>query len=80
MRQDQFRAWWDEGRYRRIEFYGKTLEWHTRWTDTERTLYHATAYRWPWLGRAHARLAARRLAAAARSSTPPAAPAPDAAT
>ena len=76
MRQDQFHAWWDEGRFRRIEFYGKTLEWHTRWTDSERTLYHATAYRWPWLGRAHARLTARRLAAAARSSTPPAAPAP----
>jgi hypothetical protein len=49
MRQDEFREWWDEGRYRRIEFYGKTLEWHTRWTDKERLLYHMTAYRWGWV-------------------------------
>ncbi|MCB1676448.1 MAG: GNAT family N-acetyltransferase [Halioglobus sp.] len=60
MRQEQFKAWWAEGRYRRIEFYGKTLEWHTRWTDRSRTLYHATAYRWPWL----ARVAASRSASA----------------
>lgn len=51
MRQDEFREWWGEGRYRRIEFYGKTLEWHTRWTDKERLLYHATGYRWSWVAR-----------------------------
>jgi hypothetical protein len=60
MRQEQFRAWWEERRYQRIEFYGKTLEWHTRWTSTERELFHATAYRWPWLGRLHARRLARQ--------------------
>lgn len=47
MRQEQFRAWWEEGRYQRIEFYGKTLEWHTRWTESGRTLYHMNVYRWP---------------------------------
>ncbi len=62
MRQEQFRSWWEEGRYRRVEFYGKTLEWHTRWTDTERTLFHATDYRWPWLGRMVARRSAKRPA------------------
>ena len=56
MRQDQFRAWWQEGRYQRIEFYGKTLEWHTRWTEQARVLYHATRYRHAWL----ASLAAKR--------------------
>jgi CelD/BcsL family acetyltransferase involved in cellulose biosynthesis len=56
MRQDQFRAWWEEGRFQRIEFYGKTLEWHTRWTEQHRVLYHATRYRHAWL----ASLAARR--------------------
>lgn len=60
MRQDQFQQWWSEGRYRSIEFYGKTLEWHTRWTDRSRGLYHATAYRWQWVGR----MAGRRSAAA----------------
>lgn len=61
MRQEQFNAFWDEGRYQRIEFYGKTLEWHTRWTDLGRTLFHATQYRWGWV----AQLAARRNRVAA---------------
>ena len=32
-----------------VEFYGKLMEWHTRWTDHVRTLYHINYYRWPWL-------------------------------
>lgn len=60
MRQEEFEAWWNEGRYRRIEFYGKTMEWHTRWTDRERLLFHATAYRWPLLRSLHERLRALR--------------------
>lgn len=58
MRHDQFRAWWEEGRYRRIEFYGKTMEWHTRWTQSERALYHATAYRWSLVRSAYGKLKA----------------------
>ena len=65
MRQDEFKAWWGEGRYQRIEFYGKTMEWHTRWTADERSLYHATAYRWPWVARA------RELALRLRKPTAP---------
>jgi hypothetical protein len=49
MRHDEFRRWWSEGQCRRIEFYGKTMEWHTRWTGNERQLYHATGLRWPWV-------------------------------
>lgn len=56
MRQDEFKNWWDEGRYGRIEFYGKTMEWHTRWTEAERGLYHATVYRWPVLRSLHERM------------------------
>lgn len=62
MRHDEFEAWWAEGRFRRIEFYGKTMEWHTRWTGNERGLYHATAYRWPWLRALHERVSRRREA------------------
>ena len=65
MRHDEFKAWWGEGRYQRIEFYGKTMEWHTRWTDSQRALYHATQYRWPWLRGLHEQLKARRTAPAA---------------
>jgi len=60
MRQDEFKSWWTEGRFKRIEFYGKTMEWHTRWTERQRGLYHATAYRWPLLRSLHEQIRARR--------------------
>lgn len=49
MREEQFRAVFDGGQATVIEFYGKMMEWHTRWTDDVRTMYHVTAYRWPSL-------------------------------
>ena len=51
LRQDVFRQIFSEGRIRSIEFYGKLMEWHTRWTDQKRTLFHANYYRWPILSR-----------------------------
>lgn len=75
MRQDEFKSWWDEGRFERIEFYGKTMEWHTRWTAEERSLYHATAYRWPWVSRARELVLGLRKPAELDSATPPPEPA-----
>lgn len=63
MRQDAFRQVFDEGRLRRIEFYGRLMEWHTRWTEQSRTLYHTNVYRWAIVSRVRRqlqRLAARR--------------------
>lgn len=71
MRHDEFQSWWTEGRYRRIEFYGKTMEWHTRWTDQDRALYHCSAYRWPLLRRLHERL---RIATSRESAGNPTQP------
>ena len=51
MREESFRQIWQAGRIRRIEFYGKKMEWHTRWTDQSRTLYHVNWHRWPALMR-----------------------------
>ena len=45
MRQDQFRELFKDGKLKRIEFYGKQMDWHTRWTANARTLYHLTVYR-----------------------------------
>ncbi len=53
MREESFRAIFDEGRVETIEFYGKVMEWHTKWSEDIRTLYHVTCYRWPALGTAH---------------------------
>ena len=65
MREDQCRALFDEQRLGRVEFYGKLMEWHTRWTDEVRTLYHINFYRWPALARLHARWQRRHAAAPA---------------
>ncbi len=63
MRQDQFRQLFEEARYKRIEFYGKIMEWHTRWTSNARPIYHATCYRWPIINTLHLRLTKRSLSA-----------------
>lgn len=53
MRQEVFEQLFSEGRIKRIEFYGKLMDWHMRWTDKVRTLYHVNWYRWPLLERIH---------------------------
>lgn len=59
MREELFRCWWAEGRLRRIEFYGRALEWHARWSSQVRTLYHVNWRRWPALMRMASQLARR---------------------
>lgn len=46
MREEATREIFDGGRYTRLEYYGKVMEWHTRWSDEIRTMYHVTGYRW----------------------------------
>jgi CelD/BcsL family acetyltransferase involved in cellulose biosynthesis len=53
MREEACRALFGDAPLARIEFYGKVMEWHTRWTDDVRTLYHLNHYRWPLLARVH---------------------------
>ena len=54
MREEAVRAMFDSPGTARIEFYGKVMEWHTRWTEEVRTLYHVNHYRWAALRRLHA--------------------------
>jgi CelD/BcsL family acetyltransferase involved in cellulose biosynthesis len=46
LRQEAYRHVFEEGRVRRIEFYGRMVEWTSRWTELSRTLYHVNAWRW----------------------------------
>jgi hypothetical protein len=62
MREEACRSLFDGGRFARLEFYGRVMEWHTRWTEEVRTLYHVNYYRWPGVGRLHALLDARARA------------------
>ena len=71
MREEQFRALFGSGEVRVIEFYGKVMEWHTRWTDEVRTMYHVTAFRWPFLGALKQLLKARPRRQAARLQPSP---------
>lgn len=60
MREEAMRALFASGRFARLEFYGRVMEWHTRWTEEVRTMYHVNHYRWPALRHLHALREARR--------------------
>jgi CelD/BcsL family acetyltransferase involved in cellulose biosynthesis len=72
MRQDVFRQLFDGQQLERIEFYGRLMEWHTRWTDNRRTLYHGNVYRWSILPRLRDQLRRLRGGDASRQPEAPA--------
>ena len=45
MNQDLLQSLFEQKDVRRLEYYGRLMEWHTRWTDNRRTLYHLTTFR-----------------------------------
>ena len=53
LRQEQSKRLFDEGRHESLEFYGKLMEWHLKWTDDVRTIYHINKYRFSLLSRLH---------------------------
>ncbi len=48
MREDALRFLFAEQKVRVVEFYGRVMDWHTRWTEEIRTLYHINCYRSSW--------------------------------
>lgn len=64
MREEAMRSLFAGGRFARLEFYGRVMEWHTRWTEEVRTMYHVNHYRWPALRHLHALREARQRRAA----------------
>ena len=65
LREDELRHIFSGSEIQRIEYFGRRMDWHTKLTDNQRTLYHLTTYRWPWLKRVAEKLRAKKLAAAA---------------
>lgn len=49
LREAELQALHGEGQIQHLEYFGRLMEWHTKWTDQKRTLYHLTLYRWPFL-------------------------------
>ena len=64
LHEEAFRHFFALPGLRRVEFFGRVMEWHTRWTEASRTLFHVNFYRWGALQSLHGRLRARRLSAA----------------
>jgi CelD/BcsL family acetyltransferase involved in cellulose biosynthesis len=70
MREEAVGRLFDEARVQRLEFYGRVMEWHLRWTEEVRSMYHVNCYRWPGLRRLHTLLESRaRSRQAAHPST-----------
>lgn len=49
MRYDAFSEIFNEEHFKYIEFYGKVMEWHTRWSDEIRQMYHINCSRLPFI-------------------------------
>jgi len=47
LREEELQDIYRQGQIKRMEYFGKLMDWHTKLTDKKRTLYHMTAYRWP---------------------------------
>jgi hypothetical protein len=54
MNEETCRQLFEEQKFDTLEFYGRVMEWHLRWTDDIRSMYHLTSYRWPALRQLHA--------------------------
>lgn len=79
LHQDLIQSLFEGQGIRRVEYYGKVMEWHTRWTDDMRALYHLTIFRNGWLKRIADLLSRRSVkseefAAVAASAAGPATP------
>lgn len=55
MRREYFPPLFDGREVERIEFYGKVMDWHTKWSDEIRTLYHLNTYRSATVAKLHNR-------------------------
>ena len=49
MREDIMKQVFAENSIRIVEFYGRVMDWHKRWTEEIRTMYHVTCTRYGWV-------------------------------
>ncbi|HRF74675.1 MAG TPA: GNAT family N-acetyltransferase [Accumulibacter sp.] len=68
---DEMQQLYRENTIDRLEYYGRIMNWHTRWTENKRTIYHLTVYRWPLVKQFAEWRRRTSVAAAARPGTLP---------
>ena len=49
LREAELQLFFKEGSIKRVEYFGRLMDWHTKFTDHKRTLHHLTMYHWPIL-------------------------------
>ena len=49
LQQDEMEMFFGRKMFHRLEYFGRFMEWHSRWTEKKRTLHHLTSYRRAWL-------------------------------
>ena len=49
LQQRELEAIFAGGEFKRLEYFGRYMEWHSRWTENKRPLHHLTHYRYAWL-------------------------------
>lgn len=49
MREQILRELYSQGQVRVVEFYGRVMEWHTRWSEESRAMYHINFFRHHWV-------------------------------
>jgi CelD/BcsL family acetyltransferase involved in cellulose biosynthesis len=59
LREEELRKHFTDRRVRRVEFFGKVMDWHLQWTRDTRMVYHVNITRFPRLARLRARWASR---------------------
>jgi hypothetical protein len=67
MRFDQMQEWAEEGQFKRLELYGKVLQWYSKWRHDACKLYSTTVYRWPLLRSLHSQFDRGRSAKSEQS-------------
>jgi hypothetical protein len=53
LREEAFRYIFATEQFKSIEFYGRQMDWHKKWTSDTRSMYHLNVYRAAWLAGAH---------------------------
>lgn len=53
MREEIFKEIFEKKLYGTIEFFGRLMDWHTKWTKEVRTMFHINKFRWPILANLH---------------------------
>lgn len=49
MREEILKRAFESQSVRTVEFYGRVMEWHTKWSEEVRTLYHFNCFRHSWV-------------------------------